>query len=355
MAKKWKLRWREGGKHRQETFSSRSERDLFKLELAKAKKEPLPWMTFGEFVELWFQDHARLTKQATTVQIDRAVISRYLTPALETEQLRDLSKLTLLKLRGKWALTPKQRGGKPLSPKTVNNLVALAKSMLTTAVDWELIPKNPWLGVEALPLPERAFAYWTPDERDRLLAALKWEPAFRDLVLVAVYTGLRKGELKALTRSQLDFRGRQIRVDATYCDRLKTRFERTKNKRVQYVPMNGFVAATLAKLEHLPAEAPVFDPALFADCTGKLQRRCREHGVRVIRFHDLRHTFASCLVMAGVPLYTVQKLMRHGSLAMTERYAHLAPEHLHEAVEALCTPNVRAASGDMGKVLELKR
>lgn len=354
MAKKWKLRWREGGRHCQRTYATRAERDMAKLELAR-RQEPMPWITFEEFAERWLTEHAALIKGETTVQIDRAVISRYLIPALGTMQLRDLKQPTLLALRSKWAVSPKERGGKPLSPKTVNNLVGLAKSMLSTAVAMELIPKNPWLGVKALPLPEKAFGYWTTEQRDRFLEAAVGEPAFRELVLVATHTGLRRGELKALTRAQLDFRFRQIRVDATYCERLRKRLSRTKNRKVQYVPMSALVLETLRDREGWPADRPVFDPALFGDFNGRLERRCVQYGVRVIRPHDLRHTFASCLVMAGVPLYTVQKLMRHGSFSMTERYAHLAPAHMHEAVEAICAPSVREGDVECGKVLKIQR
>ncbi|MDE0977169.1 MAG: tyrosine-type recombinase/integrase [Arenicellales bacterium] len=55
-------------------------------------------------------------------------------------------------------------------------------------------------------------------------------------------------------------------------------------------------------------------------------------GIKDFRIHDLRHTFASWLVMDGVPLYEVSKLLRHASITMTEKYAHLAPDHLHQVL-----------------------
>ena len=62
---------------------------------------------------------------------------------------------------------------------------------------------------------------------------------------------------------------------------------------------------------------------------------CSRAGIENFRIHDLRHTFASWLVMEGVPLFEVSKLLRHASIQMTERYAHLAPDHLHNAVDNL--------------------
>ena len=62
---------------------------------------------------------------------------------------------------------------------------------------------------------------------------------------------------------------------------------------------------------------------------------CRRVGLAGVTFHTLRHTFASWLVMEGVPLFEVSKLLRHASIQMTERYAHLAPDHLHGAVASI--------------------
>ena len=59
---------------------------------------------------------------------------------------------------------------------------------------------------------------------------------------------------------------------------------------------------------------------------------CKRAGITNFHPHDLRHSFASWLVMDGVPLYEVSKLLRHSSIKMTERYAHLAPDHLHQVV-----------------------
>lgn len=353
MAKRFKLRWRENGRHCQRTFQTKVERDDFAARL-RLRSEPIPWMTFGEYAERWLKEHSAYTKARTTVKMEEAVIRRHLIPALENFQLRDLKKSTLIALRGKWCVTPKERGGKPLGPKTVNNMVGIAKAMMTTAVDWELVPKNPWLGIKALPLPEQAFKYWTADERDRFLERAAREPEFRDLVLVACHTGLRKGELKALTRAQLDFASGQLRVDSTFCEKLHERMDRAKSGRVDFVPMNDLVLTTLADREPLPHNEAVFHPKLFGDFNGRLERRCKEYGVTVLRPHDLRHTFVSNLVADGVPLYTVKQLARHANLAMTERYAHLAPGHLREAVQRLCARNVRGGGGEVGNLLRFQ-
>ena len=173
-----------------------------------------------------------------------------------------------------------------------------------------------------------------------------------ELVLVACHTGLRKGELKALQRHQLDFIRDLVMVDATFSERLRKRFPRTKNGEIGFVPMVAPVRDALLDRTFLPGDAPVFDPSLFADVIGRLRRRALSAGVRPIRFHDLRHSYASTLVMAGVPIYTVQRLMRHKSITMTERYAHLAPDYLREAADKTCVQTVRETPSRALKSLE---
>lgn len=71
------------------------------------------------------------------------------------------------------------------------------------------------------------------------------------------------------------------------------------------------------------------------DVKASFTSACKRTGIKDFRIHDLRHTFASWLVKNGTPLLEVSKLLRHTSITMTERYAHLAPDHLHQAAENL--------------------
>jgi integrase len=342
MAKKFILRWRESGRHRQRTFPTRAHRDDFKARLRLRKVDPSA-MAFGEFAVKWREDHAKVVKAETTAAEEWAAVERHLLPGLKDKQLGRLAHTDLVAIRGELARKP-SRAGQVLKPKTVNNVLGIAKSMLTVAVSWKLLGENPWRDVELLPVPERDFDYWKIEERERFLNFCRSrDPEMAELVTVAVHTGLRRGELKALTVGQLDFVTRQIRVTATHNEKLRRRLDRQKNGRVQSVPMNEVVHRALVSRKMAASDSPVFSRGLFPDFYGRLARRCRDAGVKVLGPHDLRHTFASNLVMQGVPLYTVQKYMRHGSITMTERYAHLAPEYLAGEIERLCVSSSGAS------------
>jgi len=131
--------------------------------------------------------------------------------------------------------------------------------------------------------------------------------------MLAAYTGLRRGELFRLTKDNL--------VDG--CIVLDAK---TKSGRPRVVPVP---AEALRIAEILPL--PLSDPQLRKEWD-KARKRT---GFTDIRFHDLRHTYASWLVQAGAPLKAVQDLLGHSTLSMTQRYAHLGTEHLKDAVKLI--------------------
>ena len=90
------------------------------------------------------------------------------------------------------------------------------------------------------------------------------------------------------------------------------------------------------------------------DVKASFASACKRAGIRDFRIHDLRHTFASWLVKNGTPLLEVSKLLRHSSTTMTELYAHLAPDHLHQAVANLGFTAQSQHSGEAKKPVVLK-
>lgn len=153
---------------------------------------------------------------------------------------------------------------------------------------------------------------------------------YRPIIMVALHTGLRRGELFSLNWDNIDFRAETITIP------------RTKSGEIRDVPMNKVVMETLRRVptrlksEYLfvsrlgiPINAHNFYGRVFKPAV-------KRAGIKDFRFHDLRHTFVSRLAMQGVSLLANKELMGHKTIAMTQRYAHLSPGHLKEAVEGLC-------------------
>jgi len=250
-----------------------------------------------------------------------------------------------------------------VSRATINHNISGLRAALARAVEWGVLSMMPLGKIKRKKEDENAIVrYLSADEETRLRAALNardktrraaresanaWRrgrgydewPAFgtytdhlTPLVLVAVNTGLRRGELLQLRWRDVDLQRRMLTV----------RGEGAKTGQTRHVPLNSEAARALGVWKPAPACAANWCVFSGADSSAPLaaikkpwMAILKAAKVSSFRFHDLRHTFASKLVMAGIDLNTVRELLGHKSLAMTLRYAHLAPEHKAAAVEAL--------------------
>lgn len=222
---------------------------------------------------------------------------------------------------------PLKQGNKPA---TVNRQLATLSHMFTKAVEWRMVEKDileQIRKVKLLPENNRRLRYLLAEECQNLIMAC--EPHLKPIVITALNTGMRKSEILSLKWENIDLKNGFILLGQHL----------TKNSERREIPINDTLRAALTILERR-----LDIPYLFYDLTtGKrfmdvkisFQTALRRAGIRDFHFHDLRHTFASRLVMAGVDLVTVKELLGHKSFNMTLRYAHLAPGHKVQAVKAL--------------------
>jgi integrase len=185
--------------------------------------------------------------------------------------------------------------------------------------------------VRLLKEPTRRIRFLTQDQAAVLLKELPQH--LRDMAAFALATGLRAANITGLCWDQVDMERKQAWVHP----------DQAKARRAIAVPLND---AALEVLEHQKGNhfVKVFtyegEPVKQVS-TKAWYKALKRAGIENFRFHDLRHTFASRLVMSGVDLYRVQTLMGHKMPAMTLRYAHLSPQHLRAAVELLEQPGVK--------------
>jgi len=245
------------------------------------------------------------------------------------------------------------------APATVNRVLNALKACLAKAVGWDKLDKHPLAGLKLADVDRIGrLRFFSADEETRFLAALAardterrdarahhndWlrergypeRPvygAFSDhltpLLTLLLHTGLRFGEATALTWKDVDLVGKLLTVRA----------ETAKSSRTRYVPLNKTALDTLKawKPEKVDANAYVF-PGREAgkplvDIKTGWRELVKDAKITGFRIHDLRHSFASRLVQAGVDLNTTRELLGHRDITMTLRYAHLAPEHRAAAV-----------------------
>ncbi len=213
-------------------------------------------------------------------------------------------------------------------PATINRYLAILKHCIHKGYQWELAPEDIFKKisrVKLLPENNKRLRYLSTEEIDKLIQACS--PHLKPIVITALNTGMRKGEILSLKWEQVDLKHGFILLD------------KTKNGDRREIPTNQTLRDTLLALpRRIDIPYVFYDPETgkpYQNVKRSFATACKRAGIRDFHFHDLRHTFASHLVMAGVDLTTVSRLLGHKSITMTLRYSHLAPEHMSRAVDIL--------------------
>lgn len=253
-----------------------------------------------------------------------------------------------------------------MKPRSINRDIQRLQSVLSRAVEWKVLGHNPLAGLKPLKTDKTGrVRFLSPEEEGALRKALvdreqqlrearirfnTWRVArnlrplperkgeyldhIRPLVLIALNTGLRRGELLGLTWSAVNFPAKLLTVTAATA----------KSGHTRRVPLNSdaLEVLTVWHAKHGKAADAAF---VFPGKGGARMTRLdkgwaslvKTAGIKNFRLHDCRHHFASKLVQAGVDLYTIKELLGHSEIAMTERYSHLAPDNLRAAVEKMAS------------------
>jgi len=219
-----------------------------------------------------------------------------------------------------------------LAPKTINNQLTVLGRCLRSAVEWGKIAHVP--KVKLMKAYSRRIDFLTEGEGMQLIAA-STTPSVHLMVFTALRTGLRLGELLALSWGDIDFEGNVLTVQRSWVRREMTT---TKSHRIRHVPLANDLRCLLEAARR--GKGFVFpgiseQPWSTDGAARELTRLCMRAGIRKVGWHILRHTFASHLAMKGISLRVIQQLLGHSTIAMTERYAHLTSASMHDAIRVL--------------------
>lgn len=225
---------------------------------------------------------------------------------------------------------------KEVSDATVNNNVRGIKSCFRKAFELELITKNPAAKIRGIREEEQAPVYLTQEDAAMFLQATMREPWFGKIVLFSMQTGLRRGEITNLRKEDFDRVHKVMDVHST--SSYKVKFGKRR-----IVTLNE-VALQIVEERMKRSESEYIFPDEHGmqlkpeRLTKKFRKYIRACGLNnKYHFHSLRHTFGSLLCQNNVPLRDIQELMGHSRITVTERYAHVSPEHLHESTQVMST------------------
>jgi integrase len=290
-----------------------------KAEIRIGKEPQSKKITQHQFGELAVE-YLKFCERQRSFQSKRIMIGQ-LNNAFKDFPLRYFNSLMLEKFQ----TDRLQRGNKPA---TVNRLVACLKHMFSKAVEWEMVEEESLKRVRKVKLLQEnnsRLRFLSREECQNLINAC--DQHIRPIVIIALNTGMRKSEILNLTWNQVDLKHGFIML------------ERTKNGERREIPINMSLRNAFENLPRRLDGGFVFSNPKkgkpYRDIRKSFPSALRKVGIQDFRFHDLRHTFASQLVMAGVDITTIKELLGHKSLAMTMRYSHLSPSHKARAVELL--------------------
>jgi len=286
---------------------------------------------------------------------DKSRYENHLKARFDNKRLDEIVPLDLERLKSEMAKTK-------IAPKTISHCLALIRAMYNKATEWNIYQgENPVKKIKMPTLQNARDRFLSMEEAELLLKELKRnhqikneykelkDTKLHDIALLSLQTGARAGEIFNLKGQDIDLKNELITL------------RDTKNTETRYAPMTKEVKLMLKS--RMPEDGGAY---VFTDKDGKKIKEISNAFQRIVDrigfnagvndsrqrvvFHTCRHTFASWLAIQGTPLYTIAKLMGHKSIAMSERYAHLSPDHKKDAVNGLAA----ALKKHKGNVVEIK-
>ena len=303
-----------------------------------------PEMPFGEWLDFWYQNYVKPQIRPTTQANYEAKIYQHIIPELGKIPLNQLAQKDLqqfyARMKTSGRLIRTEQFGKGLSDSMVRGLHAACRSALEKAVQEELIRTNPAVGCKLPPKRGREMQVLGREELQRFLIQAQAE-GYYELFLLDLCTGLRRGELLALQWDDLDFKTGALAVNKQVYEvkgQLQVSVPKTRAFIRRLVLPPGVVEVLRAYRERVDSRwmfpSPVKEdvPMTPGAVRRRLQIILERAGCKRIRFHDLRHTFATLSLENGMDVKTLSAMLGHVSAATTlDIYTHVTGDMQTEA------------------------
>lgn len=305
--------------------------------------------TVGQWMDVWYENYAKIKVRPSSHQTYRGYIENHIKPNIGSMPLNKLSSLELQKFykkllnRGRVTRLEAKNQPKGLSPKTVRNIHQILESAMKLAQEQKLIIKDPTAGC-ALPKVEKKEMKTLPVEQLASFLREARESGVFELYYLDLATGLRRGELLGLKWTDIDLEKGELQVK-----RQVVRIEgkiveaplKTKNA-YRTLPLAEDVTAILKQQRKKAGNSPWVFPSpnggpISPDSVlRKLHGVLKRAGLPQVRFHDLRHTFATLALQNGVDIKTVSGMLGHYSAGFTlDTYAHVTTAAQKEAARTM--------------------
>ncbi len=292
----------------------------------KKREEPV----FSDFALRWLDESCSVEHSFAYLKKCQQVVKQHLTPKIGKLRISEISCQDVQRIQ-------RELKEKSYAIQTINNILATLSSVFKRAIEIGIVDHNPCGGVRRLKREQKPeLQVWTLEERDRFLSVLHAENfKYFQVCAIALFSGLRPSELRGLLRDAVDFERAQIRVHRQWCTKQNKLVGYTKTRTARTVPISRLIIESLADMKQLPGDSLLFPFLSNSFGHRYLKPFMRRAGVREIRMHDFRHTFASQLLNGGAPLAEVKELLGHRKLESITIYLHYMPDRNHGATDRL--------------------
>jgi integrase len=292
----------------------------------KKKREKI---TFKHVFKNNYYPQAKADKEPETVSREESLFRLWISPVVGTLPFKDIAPIHIEKIKQNMLKAKR-------SPRTVNYMLAVIRQVFNFATrDNFYQGDNPVNQVKKPKIDNKRLRFLTRDEADTLLQKLKTEdPEMWEIALLSLHCGLRASEIFRLTRIDLNLEEGLIAI------------KNAKGSKTRYAYMTKYIKEMFSSKKMTKPKG-----LLYPAPGGSSRREIPRSFERVVKliglntgiegrrdkfvYHSLRHTYASWLVQQGVDIYLVKERLGHSTLAMTERYAHLAPENSQKTIAAI--------------------
>jgi integrase len=281
------------------------------FDMKKQEKKVL----FDDFCNEYIEEHSQKRKRPMVAKRDKGLV-KHLMEHFKGKYLSDITPKMIENYQGDRI--------QKAAPATVNREIACLKHMFNKAILWEEATDNPVRKVKLFRENNMRKRYLDQEQIIKFIDACS--PHLKPIALIALHTGMRKAEILELKWNEVDLDQGIIYI------------LQPKSGERREVWLNEVAKKTLRELKRHPKSPYVFyrkNGKAYYNVRKSFDAALKKCGIIDFRFHDLRHTFASQLAMAGESLKTIQELLGHKTPEMTHRYAHLSPSHKRNAVEVL--------------------
>jgi integrase len=281
--------------------------------------------TFRETALQWLEVYVKNNNKLSEFKNRRYTLTGRIIPYFGSRYIDDIKAYDIEQYK-KYLLSEKE-----LSPKTINNYLCIISRCFKSAVEWEILKEVP--KIKLLKIPPQKYDYLTEAESELLLKNANG--IWHDMILLAVRTGLRFGELIALQWDDINLKEGILVVNRSIVRNIEGS---PKNNKTRVMPLSPSIINMLDERnkcgKYIFYDKAGF-PLSYDVCRHKLHSICKQSGLRKIGWHTLRHSFASHLTAKRNSIVAIKELMGHSDVKTTMRYAHVNLPILQNAVLSL--------------------